>query len=74
MNFDELQELTRGIYQLKKPRSYSTEHLSDDGAFLVKVTNHRQDLLGARIQSRHRNALKYNLYIQYNAKIVTDWY
>ena len=74
MNFDELQELTLGIYQLKQARSYSIEHLSDDGTFLVKVTNQRQDLLRVWIQSRHRNAVKYDLYIQYNTKTVTGWY
>ena len=74
MNFDKLQELTLGIYQLKQARSYSTEHLSDDRAFLVKVTNQRQDLLRAPIQSRHRNAVKYDLYIQYKTKTVTGWY
>ena len=74
MSYDELQELTLGTYQLKQARSYTTEHLSEDGAYLVKVTNQRQDLLRAQIQSRHRNAVKYNLYIQYNTKMITGWY
>ncbi len=74
MNFDELQELTLRTYQLKQARSYSTEHLSEDGAFVVKVTNQRQDLLRAQIQSRHRNAVKYDLYIQYNTRNITGWY
>ncbi|CAF1173234.1 unnamed protein product [Didymodactylos carnosus] len=74
MDFDELQVLTLGTYQLKQARSYITEHLSEDGAFLVKVANKKQDLLRARIQSRHRNAVKYELYIQYNNRQITGWY
>ncbi|CAF4576898.1 unnamed protein product [Rotaria sp. Silwood2] len=74
MSFDELQELTLGTYQLKQARSYTTEHLSEDGAYLVKVTNQRQNLLRAQIQSRHRNAVKYDLYIQYNTQNITGWY
>ena len=74
MSFDELQELTLGTYQLKQARSYTTEHLSNDGAFLVKVTNQRQDILRAQIQSRHRNNVKYDLYIHYNTTRITGWY
>jgi hypothetical protein len=74
MSFDELQELTLGTYQLKQARSYTTEHLSEDGAYLVKITNQKQDLLRAQIQSRHKNAVKYDLYIQYNTQNITGWY
>ncbi len=28
----------------------------------------------AQIQSRHRNAVKYDLYIQYNPQNITGWY
>ena len=74
MNYDELQELTPGTYQLKQTLSYTTEHLSEDGAYLVKVTNQRQDLLGVQIQSRQRNSVEYDLYIRYNTKTIMDWY
>jgi hypothetical protein len=42
MTFDELQELTLGTYQLKQAHSYCTEHLSEDGEFVVKVTNQKK--------------------------------
>ncbi|CAF1584985.1 unnamed protein product [Didymodactylos carnosus] len=43
MTFDELQELTLSCYQLKQSKAYTTEHLDQDGSFLVKVTNQKQD-------------------------------
>ncbi|CAF1243252.1 unnamed protein product, partial [Didymodactylos carnosus] len=37
MNFDRLQELTLGKYQLKQAQAYTTKHLNDDGSVLVKA-------------------------------------
>ena len=50
MNFNELQELTLGIYQLKQARSYTTKHISSNGSFMVKVANERRDLIRAQVQ------------------------
>ncbi|CAF5104213.1 unnamed protein product [Rotaria sp. Silwood1] len=74
MNFDELQELTLGVYQLKQARAYITEHMTSEGAYSVKITDQRQDLLRAQIQSRYKNNTKYDIYIQYDPKNVSGWY
>ena len=63
MNFNELQELTLGIYQLKQARSYTTEHFFSNGSFMVKVANERRDLIRAQIQSRYKNVIKYDVYV-----------
>ncbi|CAF3381748.1 unnamed protein product [Rotaria socialis] len=74
MNFNELQELTLGVYQLKQARAYIAEHMSTDGAYSVKITNQRSDLLRAQVQSRHKANVKYDVYIQYDSKNITGWY
>ena len=74
MTFNDLQELTLGIYQLKQARSYTIEHISSNGSFRVKVANERHDLLRAEIQSRHKKGTKYDVYVQYDNVNVTGWY
>ncbi|CAF2624748.1 unnamed protein product [Rotaria sp. Silwood2] len=74
MNFNKLQELTLGIYQLKQARSYTTEHVSSNGAFMVKVANERPDLIRAQVQSRHKNSTNYDVYVQYNKTNISGWY
>ena len=74
MNFNQLQQLTLGIYQLKQARSYKTEHISSNGSFMVKVPNECRDLIRAQIQSSHKNAIRYDVYVQYNNKNISGWY
>ena len=74
MNFNKLQELTLGIYQLKQARSYTIEHVSPNGVFMVKVGNERPDLIRAQIQSRHKNLTSYDVYVQYNKNNILGWY
>ena len=74
INFNELQELALGLYQLKQARSYTTEHISSNGSFMVKVVNERRDLIRAQIQSSHKNVIRYDIYEQYNNKNISGWY
>lgn len=74
MDFNELQELTLGIYRLKQARSYTTEHLYSNGLYTFQVSKERPDLIRAQIQSRHKNSTKYDVYVQYNKKSISGWY
>ena len=74
MNFDKLQELTLGIYQHKQVYSYTIEHVSSNGAFMVKVGNERPDLIRAQVQSRYKSSTNYDVYVQYNKKNISGWY
>ncbi|CAF2050509.1 unnamed protein product [Rotaria magnacalcarata] len=74
MTFNELQDLTLGIYQLKQARSYIAEHISSHGSFIVKVTSERRDLLRVEIQSRHKKNTKYDVYVQYDNRSISGWY
>ena len=74
MNFNELQEITLGVFQLKQARAFVAEHMSSYGSYSVKIANQRRDLLRAQVQSRHKTNVKYDVYIQYDSKNITGWY
>jgi hypothetical protein len=50
------------------------EHLSADGKFVVKIGKHRSDLIKAKIQSRHKNSISYDVWIRYFAQEILGWY
>jgi hypothetical protein len=69
--------ISLGSYQLKQVCSYFAEHTSSSGRFEIQVARHTGPLglsslgilaeepmlLRARIQSRHRSATKYHIYV-----------
>ena len=61
----ELQMLTFGTYQLKQAKSYTREHLSNDGDYNINIHNQAPGLLRIRIQSRHINAKRYFCWVEY---------
>ncbi|CAF1611285.1 unnamed protein product [Rotaria magnacalcarata] len=74
MDFNELQELTLGIYQPKQARSYTTEHLNLNGSCTFEVAKESPDLIRSRIQSRLKASTKYDVYVPYNKKSISGWY
>ena len=54
------------IHQLKQAKPYTTEHLSADGKYAVKIGKHRPDIIKAKIQSRHKNSTSYDAWIRYS--------
>ncbi|CAF1193920.1 unnamed protein product [Didymodactylos carnosus] len=59
LSMEQLNDLTFGIFQLKQAKSYTIEHLSADGQYVVKVGKQRPDLIKAKIQSRHKNLTEF---------------
>ena len=65
-SYESLMNLTLGTHQLEQSKSYAIEHLDPNGEYHVKVSNQEKYLLRARIQSRHTQSEKYNLWIEYS--------
>ena len=63
-----------GTYQLKQAKSYTVEHLSADGKYAVVIAKNRADLLKAKIQSRHKSSVSYDIWIRYSASTILGWY
>ena len=76
LTLDELRYITLGVYQLKQAKSYTEEHLSDDGMYFFMVHKHERNILRVQIQSRHTSSKVYNLWIETNARPnpISGWY
>ncbi len=44
----QLEELTRGIFQIKQAKSYTNEHINNDGSYDVMVSTQISGLLKAK--------------------------
>ncbi|CAF3200987.1 unnamed protein product [Rotaria sp. Silwood2] len=67
----DLTNFTLGVFQLKQARSYSLEHIAEDGQYEIHVCKQQLNLLRAKIQSKHSNRKDYQVLIQYNDQTVT---
>ncbi|XP_051159163.1 uncharacterized protein LOC127280299 [Leptopilina boulardi] len=76
LTLDELTLLMLGVYQIKQARSYTDEHLSDDGLYSLFIHRQERSIIRVQIQSRHTSSKLYNLWIQYNVGInpIAGWY
>ena len=63
-------EMNCCAYQLKQAKSYVLEHMDGDGFFRVRITKKNADIMRASVQSRHTNAKKYDVEIQYSSSKV----
>lgn len=70
---EELRSLTLGAYQLKLASSYSQEHICD-GAYEMLVHGEFENIVCAKIQSRHVEAKQYKCWIEYRDGAVVAWY
>ncbi|KAK3107904.1 hypothetical protein FSP39_024854 [Pinctada imbricata] len=71
---EELRNITVGVYQLKLAKSYTVEHLNDDGDYMITINDDISDILRVRIQSRHMTSKTYMLWIEYNHICIKSWY
>ena len=58
LTLDELRYIALGVYQLKQDKSYTEEHLSDDGMYSFLVQKQERNILRVQIQSRHTSSKK----------------
>ncbi len=69
LSLENLYKLTLGSYQLKQSLSYIAQHLDDNGNYVLKVAVEKitgNDLIRAKLLSRHSGKLKYNIYVMYD--------
>ena len=69
----QLEELTLSVFQLKQAKSYTNEHINDDGCYEIMISTPTNGLLRAKIQSRHFNRKAYNAIVQYNKSTILEW-
>ena len=69
-----LRDITLGVYQLKLAKSYTQEHLDDDGSYEILINSDINGTLHARLQSRHTSSLKYQLWIEHTEDRIVSWY
>jgi hypothetical protein len=81
LNEDEITEkITCGNYQIKQAKHYADEHLEENGGFTYFVHKSAPDLIRLRLQSRHKNAKQYYVWVQYDPKTpinsgsITGWH
>eukprot|EP00732_Lithocolla_globosa_P003764 Lithocolla_globosa_v1_NODE_3155_length_1748_cov_14.170112.p2 type:complete len:129 gc:universal NODE_3155_length_1748_cov_14.170112:965-1351(+) len=70
----QLKILFCGRYQLKQAKSYIDEHTNVNGGCTFECHVKAPDLLRVKIQSRHSNAIKHCLWIEWKKEEVTGWY
>lgn len=69
----QLRQITFGPYQLERAKYYAKEHLNESGDFRFDLCKVERGLLRCQIQSRHSNALKYNLAVKYNSQSIIEY-
>lgn len=61
LTLDDLHKITIGVYQLKQTSSYTREHMSDEGNYVLYVRQEESDILKVKLQSRHTSSKQYQL-------------
>ncbi|XP_033725099.1 uncharacterized protein LOC117315068 [Pecten maximus] len=71
---EDLRNITLGVYQLKLARSYTQEHLDDNGDYIIMIDDSVSNIVRVQIQSRHTSAKRYLSWIEYDEVVVKSWY
>ncbi|VDI02501.1 Hypothetical predicted protein [Mytilus galloprovincialis] len=71
---EDLRNLTLGVYQIKLAKSYVAEHVTENSDFEVLVHKQENNLICAKIQSRHVSSKAHLLWIQYDEVTVLGWF
>ncbi len=66
LSLEYIKELTFGIYQLKQAKSYTQEHLNENGLYEFEFIPEKRDLVKIKLISRHLSNTIYTLFIQYD--------
>jgi len=68
------QKITCGIYQLEQARHYVDQHMDEEGGLAFYVHKSANDLIRARLQSRHIQSTKYFVWIKFENDQISGWY
>jgi hypothetical protein len=61
-----------GVYQFKQAKSYSREHLNDDGLYEFEFIPENKNLIKIKINSRHSSSTIYTLFIKIDRNETSD--
>ena len=67
-------KITYGPYQVKLAKSYTHEHLTAEGKYVVEVHKQAPDFLRVRIHSRFTNSKVHYTWIHWSSEAVLGWY
>lgn len=76
LTWDELRQLTLGIYQIKESQSYTQEHLDEQGMYSLYIHREDNSVIRIQIRSRHKSSKTYNIWIKTRPRHNTniEWY
>ncbi|CAF1652082.1 unnamed protein product, partial [Didymodactylos carnosus] len=60
-----IRELTFGVYQIKQAKSYTSEHLDQNGNYMFQFVLMLPNLIQIRLQSRFASKKIHNIYIEF---------
>ena len=66
--------LTCGTYQIEQAAHYTDEHMGSHKGFAFSLHPRATNLIRVRLQSRHKNATKYFVWVQFSLTEITGWY
>ena len=61
-----LEVLTFGVYQLKQAKSYTLDHIDQNGSYMHEVYEQEKNIIHVKIKSRHSNHVNNDCWIQYD--------
>lgn len=71
---EEIRNITLGTFQVKMAKAYSHELLKEDGAYDILRAEDVQNIIGAKIQSRHVSTKKYQCWVHHGEGAILSWY
>jgi hypothetical protein len=74
LSIEYLTELAFGSYQLKQSKSYTIEHLNENGKYEFEIFKEMNDLLRVKFVSRHSKTTVYSTFIEYDLTLIKNWY
>lgn len=69
LTLEDLRRITIGVYFLKQAASYTREHMSDSGEYILYIHKEESDILTVKLQSRHTSSKQYQSWIRYEKQL-----
>jgi hypothetical protein len=67
---EHLEFLAKGVYQLKQAKSYTAEHLDENGNYLFEIYEEEQEsIIHVKLRSRFSSQTIHDLWIKYDSKL-----
>lgn len=78
LTIEYIRSLTLGVYQIKQAKSYSKDHLNEDGDYEFEMIKLDSSIIKVKMNSRHASQTIYSVFIEYDKSDKKDpiksWY